>query len=299
MTTVLCAGVAVIDFVMSLDEMPRRAEKYRAKDATIVGGGCAANSSVAVARLGGVAFLASRLGADAVGDMIIADIESEGVDCRFARRFEGRRSSFSSVFVDRGGERQIVNFRDETLDRNADWLERAELPDFDVALADTRWPEGAEALMLIARKRGIPAIMDVEAPVEIAISAIKAATHLAFSEQGLREFSGMSDIASGLHHALNTAPCAFVCVTQGEKGVSWLDQGEVRHQPGFQVTVADTLGAGDIWHGAFALELGRGRPEVEAMRFANAAAAIKCTRFGGRSGAPTRAEVEDFLRERS
>ncbi|NRG19279.1 sugar kinase [Rhizobiales bacterium] len=299
MTTVLCAGVAVIDFVMSLDEMPRRAEKYRAKDAAIVGGGCAANSAVAVARLGGKALLASRLGADAVGDMIIADIESEGVDCRFAKRFEGKRSSFSSVFVDRDGERQIVNFRDETLARDAGWLERAELPHFDSALADTRWPEGAEALMRLARERKKPAIMDVEAPVEIAISALKAASHLAFSEQGLREFSGKADILSGLHYALDFAPEAFVCVTQGEDGVSWLEEGVVRHDAGFRVTVADTLGAGDIWHGAFALALGEGRREAEAIRLANAAAAIKCTRFGGRSGAPTRAEVEEFLREKS
>ncbi|MXN65588.1 sugar kinase [Stappia sp. GBMRC 2046] len=299
MTSVLCAGVAVIDFVLSIDEMPRRAEKYRAKDAAIVGGGCAANSAVAVARLGGEAFLASRLGADAVGDMIIADIEAEGVDCRLARRFEGNRSSFSSILVDRNGERQIVNFRDETLDRDASWLEQAELPDFDVALADTRWPEGAEALMRVARLRGKPAIMDVEAPVEIAMSALKTATHLAFSEQGLREFSGKADVVSGLYHALDAAPDAFICVTQGEDGVSWIEGSDVRHEPGFQVAVADTLGAGDIWHGAFALALGEGRAEIEAMRFANAAAAIKCTRFGGRSGAPKRAEVEEFLRERS
>lgn len=299
MTTVLCAGVAVIDFVLSLDEMPRRAEKYRAKDAAIVGGGCAANSAVAVARLGGRAFLASRLGADAIGDMIVADIESEGVDCRFAKRFEGKRSSFSSVFVDRHGERQIVNFRDEALDRDASWLERAELPVFDAGLADTRWPEGAEATMRLARQRGKPAIMDVEAPVEIAMSALRAATHLAFSEQGLREFSGRADFVSGLRHAVDVAPGAFVCVTRGEDGVSWLEEGEVRHEPGFRVAVADTLGAGDIWHGAFALALGEGQKEVEAIRFASAAAAIKCTRFGGRSGAPKRAEVEDFLREKS
>ena len=59
---VLCLGVAVQDFVFSLPEMPHTAEKYRAKDFTIVGGGCAANAAVAVARLGGKASLATRLG---------------------------------------------------------------------------------------------------------------------------------------------------------------------------------------------------------------------------------------------
>jgi sulfofructose kinase len=57
----------------------------------------------------------------------------------------------------------------------------------------------------------------------------------------------------------------------------------------------DTLGAGDVWHGAFALALAEGRPERQAVRFASAAAALKCTRFGGRNGAPRRAEVDAFL----
>ncbi|MEP4422880.1 MAG: PfkB family carbohydrate kinase, partial [Nitratireductor sp.] len=56
------------------------------------------------------------------------------------------------------------------------------------------------------------------------------------------------------------------------------------------------LGAGDVWHGAFALALGEGQAETEAIRFANAVAAIKCTRFGGREGTPDRIETDRFLR---
>ena len=123
MTTILLAGVAVIDFVFSVDEMPRLAEKYRARDAAIVGGGCAANAAVTVARLGGRAKLAARLGRDRIGDMIIADLEGEGIDCGLCRQFDGGRSSFSSVFVDPAGDRQIVNFRDETISVESGWLE--------------------------------------------------------------------------------------------------------------------------------------------------------------------------------
>ena len=61
------------------------------------------------------------------------------------------------------------------------------------------------------------------------------------------------------------------------------------------VTAVDTLAAGDVWHGAFAVMLGEGQDVGTAARFANAAAAIKCTRFGGRQGAPARAEVEALL----
>ena len=67
--------------------------------------------------------------------------------------------------------------------------------------------------------------------------------------------------------------------------------------PGFEVPVADTLGAGDLWHGAFALALAEGQSEREGVRFANAVAAIKCTVFGGRTGCPDRQATEEFLRE--
>ena len=122
MTAVFVVGVAVIDFVLFVDAMPRKAEKYRAREAAIVGGGCAANAAVAVSRLGGTAMLAARLGDDRIADMIVTDLEADGVDCRLVRRFPGRASSFSSIFVDAAGERQIVNFRDRDLDRSSKWL---------------------------------------------------------------------------------------------------------------------------------------------------------------------------------
>ncbi|KJS11811.1 MAG: sugar kinase, partial [Hoeflea sp. BRH_c9] len=156
MTRIVTAGVAVLDFVFLLDEMPRRPEKYRALGAEITGGGGAANAAAAIARLGGQAMLASRLGSDQVAEMIAAGLQADGVDCSLTRRFEGRRSSFSSVFIDQTGERQIVNYRDPDLPMESAWLQAALPGDFDAGLADTRWPDGAEALMRVARERGLP-----------------------------------------------------------------------------------------------------------------------------------------------
>ena len=87
----------------------------------------------------------------------------------------------------------------------------------------------------------------------------------------------------------------FLAVTDGPDGVYWLDASEVRHMAAFKVNAIDTLGAGDTFHGAFALHLVETGDVVASMRFAAAAAAIKCTRFGGLMGAPSRAEVDDFL----
>jgi sulfofructose kinase len=107
----------------------------------------------------------------------------------------------------------------------------------------------------------------------------------------------MSDFAAGLR-ALARHYKGFLAVTSGPDGVTWLDGDAVRHMAAFKVDAIDTLGAGDTFHGAFTLRLAETGDAVASLRFAAAVAAIKCTRFGGTAGAPTRSEVEEFLRTR-
>jgi len=176
------------------------------------------------------------------------------------------------------------------------WLQAALPGDFDAGLADTRWPDGAEALMRVARERGLPGVLDAEAPIREAEAALHLASHIAFSAQGLRDWSGHEDLARALADvAAETG--AFACVTDGAKGVSWRHREASGFVPAFKIDPVDTLGAGDVWHGAFALRLGEGASAVDAIRFANAVAAIKCTRSNGRAGYPTRTEAEEFLKE--
>jgi sugar/nucleoside kinase (ribokinase family) len=78
----------------------------------------------------------------------------------------------------------------------------------------------------------------------------------------------------------------------------WLDDQRLpHHMPSFPVHTVDTLGAGDVFHGAFALAVTEGQPLRDAMRFASAAAALKCTRHGGAFASPQRTEVERLLSE--
>ena len=286
MARVLCVGSAVVDFIFRVDVLSDRAEKIRALDGRIVGGGCAANAAVAVARLGGEAMLAARFGDDEVARMVVGGLEDEGVDCSLVRRTPGGRSSFSSVHIDASGERQIVSFRGEGLDDRADLVRTA--PRLDAVLADTRWPTGNLAALDLARARGIPGVLDAEAPIDPALPV--AASHVAFSRQGLASLATGEPAA-----ALASLPFAgWACVTDGANGVFVRGGGHVAAP---RVAVVDTLAAGDVWHGAFTLRLAEGAGETEAVRFANAAAALKCMQFGGREGCPTRAETDRFLKE--
>ena len=300
MACVLVVGIAVVDFVFQVDEMPSEAIKYRARDAEITGGGCAANAAVAISRLGGQARLVSRLGGDFIGDLILDDLQRERVDCNLVRRFEENQSSFSSVYVDSRGERQLVNFRDNSLPVDLDWMDPTGLRDVGCILADTRWPEGAKRAMEVAREIGVPGILDAEDQPADASDALALATHVAFSANGLKTWYGPNAADYRAEEALTKFQQfndGWVCVTEGESGCRFFEDGVLHRIGGFQVDAVDTLGAGDVWHGAFALEMARTGQEKQAIRTANAAAAIKCTRFGGRKGSPTESELKHFLKE--
>lgn len=293
MARVLTLGFAAVDFVLSVPEFPDRPDKYRADSASIVGGGMAANAAVAAARLGGTVHLASRLGDDPLADIILSDLQADGVRTEMVRRTAGGRSPFSSVLVDGHGERQVVNFRGSGLADDMGWIDAA--PDCDVVLVDTRWPAGAAAALDLARRRGIPGVLDGEAPIDPIL--LQKASHVAFSRQGLRSIADTDDLNRALRRVADRFH-AWICVTDGARGAWYNGADGITHVPAFPVEAVDTLGAGDVWHGAFALALAEGQREATAVRFANAAAALKCKVFGGRSGTPDRASVETLLEEK-
>lgn len=285
-------GHAVQDFVFTVPSFPTRPEKHRAEGFVSVGGGPAATAAVTIARLGGRALLAARVGGDPTADLIEAELRGYGVDCRHLRRFPGRASSVSAVLVDRCGERLIVNYLDPELPRAADWLPDPGALGVRAVLADLRWPEGAIQAMRAARRAGIAGILDADRPIPADREVFADASHVAFSHEALRELTGIANPPQALAHLALDAWC---CVTVGAAGVHILHRGQHTHLPGHRVQVVDTLGAGDVWHGAFALAVAEGRDEETAVRFASAAAAVKVQRAGGRAGVPDRAAVERLL----
>jgi sulfofructose kinase len=111
----------------------------------------------------------------------------------------------------------------------------------------------------------------------------------------LQETAGVADDAEALKKIAKLTP-SFLAGTRGAQGTIWLDeQHNVQQTPAFPVHTVDTLGAGDVFHGAFALAITEKQELRDALRFASAAAALKCTRFGGAFAAPQRAEVAELL----
>ena len=164
----------------------------------------------------------------------------------------------------------------------------------DAIIADNRFPKFVGEVCAAGLKRGIPVVLDADEPRHDSNGLLTKVSHVVFSAEGLRATAGTDHLGRALIDVAKQTK-AFVAVTDGANDVLWLKDGELRQIPAFTVDVVDTLGAGDTFHGAFTLMLAEGKSERDAMRFSAAAAALKCTRYGGILGAPTRAEVEAFL----
>ena len=295
---VLCTGIAVLDLVFRVEAHARPDRKTQASEFRTISGGNAANASVAISHLGARASFVGPLGGpagvDNVGDTFLTLAAKENIDCSACPRVQGVPSPISAITIDDHGERAITNFRDDRLS-----VARADDPanlvaNTDAVLADNRFPEFVADVCQAALARRIPVVLDADEPRRDSNVLLTLVSHVIFSAEGLRATAGTDHLGRALLD-ISKQTTAFVAVTDGANDVLWLDDGELRQIPAFKVDVVDTLGAGDTFHGAFTLMLAEGMSERPAMRFSAAAAALKCTRYGGILGAPTRQEVEAFL----
>ena len=300
MKRVICTGLAVLDHIFFLPEIPKNPIKSFATNYQSGGGGNAATAAVAICRAGGQAIFWGSLGDDLNGDIILSELAGFGVDVDDVSRLKGLKSGVSSVLIDNAGERLITNYTDRELIKNAEWLPLGKLVESDAVLTDLRWQEGALKVLRRARELGIPGILDADMVPEDSLNedVIKNATHVLFSAPALNEFTRDKSIVEALH-CVAEINRGWAGVTEGSSGTRWLDNGKVRHVPAFKVETIDTLGAGDVFHGVFALSLAEGYLENIALIRASAAAALHCSRTGGRKSIPLRKEIETLISQRS
>lgn len=294
MAKIICVGLACLDYLFKVPTLPGGGGKFFADHYAAAPGGPAAAAAIAVAALGHEAVLVARLGDDQVGRDVVRHLAGRGVDVSQVRLIAGQTSQVSSVAIDKSGERQIINYSSSRLNPDPAWIEEKNIAGSDFLLTDVRWPEGAQRALQIAQKHNIESLLDADiAPIDIS-SLVSQATHAIFSERGLEMVSKEPEIDKGLR-SVSRSSGAWVAVTAGEKGSYWLDNGTLTSCPAEKIVPVDTCGAGDVFHGAFAVSMAEKMPIDEAMRFAGVAAALKCLSFGGSLGVPDRAAVERYL----
>ena len=294
---ILCIGMPVRDLTFRVGGVPARGSKENATHFDEICGGNALNAAIGIVRLGGRATICGPMGdeREASSRFIFEQLAHEGIESNHIVHMPGLVTPISAVMVDPSGERTIVTFRDPEL-----WKVRLPstetlLEDCAAILTESRCAEFCTDLCAEARGRGIPVVVDVDRAMSLREGLLTASSHLVFSSEPLQETADVTDDGQALKKIAKLTP-SFLAGTRGPKGTIWLDgQGNLQETPAFPVHTVDTLGAGDVFHGAFALAITEQQELRQALRFASAAAALKCTRFGGAFAAPQRAEVEELL----
>jgi len=294
-TLVTCVGLAVQDLVFTMDAPVLSGEKNFAAGLHAVGGGPAANAAVSIARLGGQSRLVSALGTDTIGDAIAAELLGFGVDCSLVRRVDAP-SPLSAVLIGPDGDRTIVNRTDPDLWDLASVPTGSDIAGSDVVLTDVRWLPGALAAVSVARDLNIPTVVDWDLTDQtVPDELLDMATHVIFSEPAFEQ--RFRSVSSSAVADVARRHDTVVGVTQGSSGIVWASDGQSHRTDAYGIEAVDTLGAGDVFHGAFALGLARGLGMSDIVEWSAAAAAVKCATGGGRDGFPSEADVAALLEE--
>ena len=285
------------DLTFRVSGVPARGSKENAGHFEEICGGNSLNAAIGIVRLGGRASMCGPMGdsKETASHYIFERLGHESIETQHIVHMPGLVTPISAIMIDPSGERTIVTFRDPQL-----W--KVQLPSADTLLQDcaailveSRCAEFSTELCAEARRRGIPVVVDVDRAMSLSEGLLTASSHLVFSSEPLQEAADIDDDGAALKKIAKLTP-SFLAGTRGARGTIWLDdRGQLQETPAFPVHTVDTLGAGDVFHGAFTLAITEGQDLEEALRFASAAAALKCTRFGGAFAAPQRAEVEALL----
>jgi len=276
-----------MDTICVVPAFPRVNTKTHMREVRVEPGGQVATALIACTRLGLTARYIGSVGTDDLGKAQLASLRRENLELH-VREVEGATSQVGIIVLEEGvGERTILWRRDPRLTYPIGLLRREMIAgarllhldgcDSAAALQAARW----------AREARIPVVIDIdEVYDESTHELLKLVDYLIAS----------SDFASDPRELADHYGCPVVGITCGGEGALFVDRSRrLIRSPGFKVPVADTTGAGDVFHGGFIYGLLQGWHLEDVIRFANAVAAMKCMQIGARRGIPTLSQVREFL----
>ena len=296
---IVVIGSSNTDMIIKLDRIPRPGETLLGGEFVSAAGGKGANQAVAAARAGGDVTFVARVGQDMFGDKAIGGFVQDGIHVEHITRDPEAPSGVALIFVAKDGENSIAvaggaNGR----------LSPADLRKAGPAIAaansvvmQLETPlDTVQAAAERAVRAKVPVILNPAPATKLPPELLKLVSILTPNEteaELLTQVTVKDEIsASHAADALLEQGVQTVIITLGARG-AFVASGSVRRLvSGFQVKAVDTTAAGDVFNGALAVALGESKPLLEAVRFANAAAAISVTRLGAQPSAPARNEIE-------
>jgi ribokinase len=292
---ILGIGTAAVDDLLLVEHFPTPDSKVDVLESSRQGGGQTATAMVAAARQGVKAVFCCHLDHTPLSQFTIDALEKEGVDCSPCVQTDQGNPYHSIIIVDKTDRtRTILHYGGNVSPPVSAITDELIISARFLFLDDNSRASGIKASR-IAHTHGIPVIADIEPdPPPGYEELLPLVDHLVIGREFAAMLSG-SDNEAEMATALSVGRTCCV-VTAGEDG-SWYAQngGPARHEPAFKVEVVDTTGCGDVFHGAYAAALARGEDIQRAVRMANASAALKATKLGGRAGIPDLATLNRLL----
>jgi len=294
---VLGVGCNSVDYVYRLPASPQAngpTAKLRIASHQAMCGGQMATAMAACAGLGLRAGYLGSTGDDHNGRLIVSELQQRGVDVSHVMTRDCA-NRFAVITVDEtSGERIVLWDRDDRLNLTAADLDPAVIGAARLVHVDDEDQEAAIAAALVAKAAGVPVTSDIDRVTERTNQLISVVSVPIFAEHVLPAITGEADVERGLRR-VRRSHTGLLCVTLGAGGAMLLEGDDLVSEPAFRITAVDTTGAGDVFRAAFICGLLSESPPRELLRFANAAAAISCTRRGAMNSVPARDEVERLL----
>lgn len=297
MPRVLVVGSANVDVTVALGRLPRPGETVSDGTLLVNHGGKGANQALAARRLGADVRLVAAVGDDAPGRDVRLALAREGVGVDGVLVTRAAPTGTALIVVDAEGRNQIAVAPGANRTLSVDDV-RAHVSQLDwaeIVLCQLETPvETVRWVLAEARRRGVVTVLNPAPVPDAPLDVLGDVDYLTPNAGEAARLGGVDD-AEAAGRALLERGARHVLVTLGERGVLACSAAGARSVPGFAVDAVDTTAAGDTFNAAFAVALTEGRALEEAARFANAAAALTCTRRGAQAALPSRAEVEDLL----
>lgn len=302
---IVVVGSSNTDMIIKTTRLPGPGETVLGGRFLMAPGGKGANQAVAAARAGGRVHFIARVGGDLFGDSALQGFRRDDIHVNHVLIDDGAHSGIALIIVNEDGENSIAVASGANARLSPDDIRRARdtIGRAGILLVQLEIPmETVEEAVRIAAEFGAKVMMNPAPARALNPGLLQRIDYLTPNENEIENITGIrveteKDAAAAarllLQHGVKT-----VLITLGHRGAYVAGEGIQQLVPGFQVEAVDSTAAGDIFCGALAAAVAENKPLLDAVRFANAAAAISVTRMGAQPSAPNREEIEAFLRVR-
>ena len=301
---IVVVGSSNTDMVVKMDRIPKPGETRLGGEFMTSAGGKGANQAVAAARAGASVTFVARVGRDGFGEQAVGGFLKEGIRTEYIVRDKASPSGVALIFVGADSDNSIAVASGANGKLSPADVRKAKpaLAGAGALLVQLETPlQTVRAAIELAGKAGVPVILNPAPAQPLSDDLLQMVSVLTPNESEAELLTGLlirsrkdAQKAAGL---LLARGVKTVVITLGSRGALLADREQMRFVPGFRVRAVDATAAGDTFNGALAVALAEGKSGIEAIRFAHAAAALSVTRPGAQTSAPTRREIETFLRE--